>query len=188
MTKKEPDSPKFSARPQFVRQYADAEEIAERLSISVERVKELTDAEYMPHVVYEGHILYPRQAVTEWAKANLTRAVNGMPIPRTLYVLGPANSPDCAKPRALTAINGIKQFVGELAVSAVYFLCDKGEVVYVGQSKHLLSRLYCHVKDKHFDSVFYMHVPRHQLREIETAFIAALKPAYNKRSNTDKYY
>lgn len=66
--------------------------------------------------------------------------------------------------------------------SCVYFLCHKGEVVYVGQSVDLHSRIMAHQNDKLFDNVYYMRIHKDLMFEVEGALIAYLKPKYNLTS------
>lgn len=63
----------------------------------------------------------------------------------------------------------------------VYFLVNRGEVVYVGQSKRILGRL-SDYDDKEFSSVFFIRVPSEKAIEIERQWIIKLAPKYNKDS------
>jgi excinuclease UvrABC nuclease subunit len=67
--------------------------------------------------------------------------------------------------------------------SGVYFLCDADEVVYVGQSVAVLSRIMTHVmeRNKRFDPdrIFFLPVPQSELLRAEGEFIRLLKPKYN---------
>jgi hypothetical protein len=63
----------------------------------------------------------------------------------------------------------------------VYFLVKRGEVVYVGKTKHLTKRLHQHfqiLKDQ-FDSVYYLDVCDGDLDEIELEMISACRPRLN---------
>jgi hypothetical protein len=62
----------------------------------------------------------------------------------------------------------------------VYFLVQGAEVVYIGQSVNIGSRIHSHLKDKRFDSVYYVRVHRESLDEFEGALIRALKPCLNR--------
>lgn len=66
--------------------------------------------------------------------------------------------------------------------TCIYFLCRNNKVVYVGQAENVHQRLIEHLKDKKFDSVFYIRIPGHQMTKYETALISYLKPEYNKTS------
>jgi GIY-YIG catalytic domain. len=64
--------------------------------------------------------------------------------------------------------------------TCIYFLCNKNQVVYVGQSENVHQRLLQHIKDKEFDSVFYLRVPANKMDKYEKSLIIHLKPKYNK--------
>ena len=61
----------------------------------------------------------------------------------------------------------------------VYFLCYQKEVVYVGKSSNLLSRLGSHKKDKVFDEVYCIEVKAENVDEIENHYIDKFMPKYN---------
>ena len=60
--------------------------------------------------------------------------------------------------------------------TGIYFLCKGQEVVYVGQSRNVLQRLYAHDRSKDFDSVLMMPIPEELLNEIEQHWIERIKP------------
>lgn len=64
----------------------------------------------------------------------------------------------------------------------VYFLLQDGEVVYVGQTAHGLSRPFSH-HDKVFDEVKILFCEPEELDLIEDKYIQKYKPRYNKQSN-----
>lgn len=61
-------------------------------------------------------------------------------------------------------------------------LCDKGRVVYVGQSVSVYARVSRHLAEgeKEFDSAFWIAVPIELLNQTESGFIRLLNPKYNK--------
>lgn len=63
----------------------------------------------------------------------------------------------------------------------IYFLCRGDEVVYIGQSINLSSRLGQHLDMKHFDRVFYVSVPREDLTWRELELINQYQPELNKQ-------
>lgn len=67
----------------------------------------------------------------------------------------------------------------------VYFLIDGKNVVYVGQSVRIHSRIKQHVKDKDFDRIIWIQVPKLLLSKIENFYIQLLKPRYNKTIGND---
>lgn len=63
--------------------------------------------------------------------------------------------------------------------SGVYFLIQKGEVVYVGQSVSVSSRVDQHILTKDFDRVFYIPTKKRHLQHLESDFIKLLRPVLN---------
>lgn len=65
-------------------------------------------------------------------------------------------------------------------VMGVYFLFDKGILVYIGQSVHVGSRVANHAGTKEFDSATYIPVEISLIDEVEAFLIEYYKPKYNK--------
>lgn len=64
--------------------------------------------------------------------------------------------------------------------SGVYFLIEKGEVTYIGQSSNVLSRIDKHRQNgRPFDAFTYMECPKQDLDHLEALYIQALKPRGN---------
>lgn len=70
--------------------------------------------------------------------------------------------------------------VSDVLMPCIYFLFDKGKVVYVGKTEYGLKRILCHVSDKIFDSVKIKVFSKEILDEKETYYIAKYSPKYNK--------
>ena len=70
----------------------------------------------------------------------------------------------------------------------IYFLIDKGEIVYIGKSNgRLLCRINSHLKDKEFDNVKYLSVNSiNELNRVESELISNHKPKYNKLNVNNK--
>lgn len=113
------------------------------------------------------------------------RAANAM-------ALKPPESPQAPK-RAVRAIKDVPRLKQELFAAAteiqltepicgVYFLLMDSEVVYVGQSVNIQSRLASHITDgtKKFNRWCYIKVKRGDLNEIEGFYITLLRPKFNK--------
>ena len=67
----------------------------------------------------------------------------------------------------------------------IYFLYDRDELVYIGQSIHMKARIYKdHIKsDKIFDSYRYIEVDKNtELDRLELLYILEYNPRYNKNS------
>ena len=67
----------------------------------------------------------------------------------------------------------------------IYALINKGEIVYVGQTKDVEKRLYSHAndKEKEFDSYYVEAVNPDCVDEIETFLIFVNSPKYNISKN-----
>ena len=81
------------------------------------------------------------------------------------------------KRRALT--RGIR--VKKLTARGIYFLFDNEELVYIGQTINLLSRLPSHAAEKIFDFVRFFQYDG-DLTSLEMALIVKFKPKYNKQA------
>jgi len=64
-------------------------------------------------------------------------------------------------------------------IRGIYFLIDKKTVVYVGQSQDIIQRINQHT-DKTFTSVLYIESNVKDLTKLETHYIVAFDPKYNK--------
>lgn len=69
--------------------------------------------------------------------------------------------------------------------SGVFFLLQKGVVVYVGSGIEINSRVWECARTIVFDDVLHYPSPRGMMRELETAYIRVLRPKYNRRSLTE---
>lgn len=72
--------------------------------------------------------------------------------------------------------------------SFVYFLVNGDEVVYVGQTKHGISRPLSHVGCKEFDHIFIIECAVADLDFVEGNYIAKYQPKYNKTIGTATHY
>lgn len=61
----------------------------------------------------------------------------------------------------------------------IYFLIDKKTVVYVGQSNNIMSRISGHSVKK-YTSIIYIECDKEELDKLETDYIIAFNPKYNK--------
>jgi hypothetical protein len=87
-------------------------------------------------------------------------------------------NPDPNPPKVLETVHGVQRL--EVASGCVYFLLLKNQVVYVGQTMNLLSRLQSHRKDKEFDDVWFVIVDQRSLSETEKAYIKKFNPPLNR--------
>lgn len=79
----------------------------------------------------------------------------------------------------LPQIEGLRK-LEVFAISAVYFLMQAGEVVYVGRTRNLASRLAEHYRMKDFDDVFYLPTNPKLLNRRERKYIRMLHPKLNR--------
>jgi hypothetical protein len=71
----------------------------------------------------------------------------------------------------------------------IYFLINKGEVVYIGLTTMLGFRIYTHkLSKKIFDSFGYIQVKYCEGRKIESRLIRAFLPKYNKLINPPREF
>ena len=80
-------------------------------------------------------------------------------------------------PRCLSFVRGIEEL--DEQAGYVYFLVRDDQVVYVGQTTKLRSRIKTHRKMKGFDQVFYIHVNKADLNAVETKWIRHFDPPLN---------
>lgn len=64
-------------------------------------------------------------------------------------------------------------------IGFVYFLINDGEIVYVGQTIHLMPRIASHKRDKDFDSYNFIECKASELDLIESFYIHVLSPRLN---------
>lgn len=161
-----------------------AKRIALRIGVSEQRIQELADSDLIPHHhVDNGPPLFKYEETLEWSRANLVIRHDGSTLPPR-FLLVPKANPDPAKfQKVPESIRPMYEFLAaynnEFYPTCVYFLCLGGDVVYVGQTVNLPSRLHTHSGVKEFDRVFYLPVPRSDLDLVETSFIKFLQPRLN---------
>ena len=162
-----------------------AEEVSKRLEglLSVERIKELASAGYMPCWIIDGQEpLYRVSDVKRYIGSELMQVREGASYPRVLaFPVAAAESPSSENlPEELFGFSDyLKWFSTTLLPPCVYFLCRNKVVVYVGQSINLGGRVAAHYNSKEFDTVFYIPVIKEHLSEVESAFIRSMRPHYN---------
>lgn len=76
-------------------------------------------------------------------------------------------------------LNDVYEFNYQKFPPCVYFLVYDDNIVYVGETIYLSTRIDAHKKEKIFDSVFYIPVIKQELKRVEKAIIKYLKPKYN---------
>lgn len=74
----------------------------------------------------------------------------------------------------------VQAALSRTSICGVYFLVNKGEVVYVGQSTNIHMRIAKHIGVKDFDSFHFAECDKFILDEVEAAYIVALDPPLNR--------
>jgi len=161
----------------------DIQACSDLLNLSVERIGELVECGYIPHLYIDGNgPLFRPSDIRRWAKAYLIYAVEARPMPVT-FICQFRENPKGVIPYALEPMRD-KMFsslpLGERC-SAVYFLILDNEVVYVGQTVSLVSRLGKHSEEKtgKWDSFLYIPCPEELLTKVEKWWISKLRPQLN---------
>lgn len=67
----------------------------------------------------------------------------------------------------------------------VYFLIQKGSIVYVGQSIKVAARVSIHCSNFEFDSISVIKTDKSDLLPVESHYIKKFKPLYNRSQNTE---
>lgn len=76
----------------------------------------------------------------------------------------------------------VKSAIPVVVNCGVYFLIDKGRIIYVGQSINVMARVSRHLReDKGFDSFAVVTCKREELDKTEEMYLMALMPRLNKR-------
>ena len=121
---------------------------------------------------------YKVNEVAKWIKDQLIAAYEGSNILTKFNVTLNTSKKPISIPHELTNHNG-DLYEYSIIPSCVYFLIDAGQIVYVGQSTNLASRLITHRNVKEFNRILYMPIENNRLDEVERFFIETLEPKYN---------
>ena len=165
-----------------------AAEAAAAIGIDEQRLLDLADAQLAPHWRVDGGP--PQFVFTElrnWAQQELLQRYDGKAIPTdfTIVFEGGKTNPHSI-PRGIQDLEGLRDVTELLQLrSGIYFLCEQGQVVYIGQSVRLGSRVNTHRSDgKDFDRIFFLPWPRFDLNRLEAALIKILHPPLNNTFTT----
>jgi hypothetical protein len=159
-------------------------------NITPERLIELAEAGYAPHYRIDGQgLFFKMMELREWLHRNLITVHAGMPMPTRLdMVVPPETRPASDAPGSISSLDGLRHIdLARVVCPGVYFLCLDDEVVYVGQSVNVPTRVMTHVIEsrhpagKTFDHarIFYLPTPESELLRVEAEFIRRLQPRYN---------
>lgn len=160
-----------------------AEQVAEQAGLSVERLKELAGAYLCPHYRIDGgEPLFQSAEIRKWIAKTLLQRFDGESS-LEIKIVSPAPLAVDLPPDALKHIKNLRQLQPDIE-PGIYFLCDEGDVVYVGQSKSPNVRVLTHKKDKKFTHVFFIPCPESELDILESKFIYSLMPRLNGNHKT----
>ena len=120
--------------------------------------------------------------VMKWVKDELTNKHDGVKIISRFNVLKVKLDNATNVPIELTDHGDDLYEYNTYLPPCVYFLIDKSQIVYVGQSANLPARLHAHRMEKNFDRALYMPIDNGRLAEIERFFIETLTPKYNREN------
>ena len=106
---------------------------------------------------------------------------------------------DKRRDKRLSEINRLLKETDELTatvlnltpgIRGVYILYDDKEVVYVGRSSNIISRVGNHTRNKEYDTVKYIAIDNIELIGIvESIYVAMLRPKYNMiNADLDRMY
>lgn len=170
------------------------EDMSDRLRgvVSAERLVELAEGGFAPHYTVDGEIMFGNTETKEWVNHNLVVRHQGRHMGDGIITILNVISPKQESPPAPLSLRAMADKLIPISIKSaesvgcpgVYFLCHEGQVVYVGQSVNVFSRIGAHIGDKAFDSAFFVRVPKSDLDYVEGALIRTLEPKYNGRSKT----
>lgn len=80
----------------------------------------------------------------------------------------------------LDTIRSQQRSAADVGVCGIYFLLAAGEIIYIGQSREVYSRIRRHKSDKAFDGYFVHECSESELYGLEAHYIAKFSPPINK--------
>ena len=179
-----------------LRRYSDIDWYIFEHFLTEEDVMILVDRKIIPHYIVEHPItkevtiMFDKDELKNWYGDNYTRYSPSDDLPEfETNVLLTVQQDDGLEsitkiPKELTLTPNLKEFktASLVQVPCVYFLCKNQKIVYIGQTINIQNRIAAHITDsqKQFDSVFYIHVHKDCLLDVEMSLIRYIRPTYNK--------
>jgi hypothetical protein len=161
----------------------DANEVERTTGVEKNTVLEYAKSGACPHVlVAKKDILFIKTHIVRWLKENLLDVCEGTQLaPVPILVKEPCqwDVPTCLATVA-------DRLIEVPEVSGIYFLVQDGEVIYVGQSCNVASRMLGH-KNKNFDRAFVLPCAPSNLNKTEAAFIGFFKPKLNMNQEQTRF-
>ena len=154
--------------------------------VSFESFEKYNKSNLIPHYTVGGKRAFSSHDVCEWITENLVDYDKGKKL-ITKFISYPQKNTNPKKiPPQLIGIKGKLQEIGS-PPPCVYFLINIDEVVYVGQTVNIYSRIKHHENsEKIYTRVLYIPVCNEELERVERGFIDSLDPKYNKDGKTMK--
>jgi hypothetical protein len=178
--------------PPPVRGLRSAEEISARFGLSGDRLRELCAAGLAPHYRIDGSesLFFKMQEFSDWFDENCIAAREGMAMPRRINVIDFCKRSAAAVPARLSQMDGLLEVPVGDALCGVYFLCDRGDVVYVGKSVNVIARVATHATErrKDFGAAFFLPAPPSEIDGLEAEYAKLLKPKYNTREDGSVFW
>lgn len=146
---------------------------------------------HCPHYrIDNGPPCFKKSEVKSWAAKNLIKKCEGKDFPSKIVILSAEKSINILEaPPELRLLKDLRKCPDIVDISGVYFLCKNGEIVYVGQSISIFTRISAHRSNNliDFDSVFFIPVPQQHLNDVEGTLIRHFKPKHNGINKNGKY-
>lgn len=164
---------------------------------SPDEINEMAENYALPHYLLTNPVtnkhtyLFVQEEINDWIVKNLVKK-NECRVTQELHILHfdynqyKVDSTHNV-PIALNAIKDLYYLPPTLRSTppGVYFLCHEGEIVYIGQSINVASRIATHASEriKTFDAVYYIPCHANKLLIFEAALIRHFRPKYNGTGN-----
>ena len=170
------------------------EEVSKLYGIKQEKIMEWVNACLCPYYLLAGEgPLFKKMEIKKWISDNKIIKCNGKPILTLQKILTrSADKFNIYLPNALKAIKGLCIFTFEAAISGIYFLCVNDEVVYIGSSENIHTRILVHTNGssrmlelkkeygKEITAAYYLPVVSSEMRRLEDEFIQIIQPKLNR--------
>ena len=168
-----------------IRFLVDLKTAAEYIRQTPERLQSWVDQGICPFYIMDGiSPLFKKGELLEWIGNAMVKRNDPLEFPKLMKIFIPLKSREDIPPAGIANVPNLQLLQMNGTQSGIYFLCLDNEVVYVGQSKSILSRIATHLSEgeKEFDQnrIYFLAMPPEMLGKIEKEFIFSLKPKYNK--------
>lgn len=161
----------------------DVEEVEKITGVEKNTILEYAAVGACPHVlIAKKDMRFIKTHIVRWLKENVIDVCEGTQLEPVPVLVKEAHQWEVPKALAMVA----DRLIEVPEVSGIYFLVHDGDVIYVGQSCNVASRMLSH-KNKTFDRAFVLPCPRSKLNETEAAFIGFFKPQLNMNQEKTRF-